>query len=117
MLDFMRTAGESISQGESVRELGLLCLEKRPVREHLINVCKYLKGKCREEGTRLCLVVPTTGTQGNRQKLMHVKSQLNIRKNFPVWVTKGRNEVPRGVESFLLDIFQILLGTVLCHVL
>lgn len=54
------------------------------------------------------------GTQGNRQKVMHMKSQLNIRKNFPMWVTKDRNGLPtKGAETFSLDIFH--LGTILLY--
>lgn len=34
----------------------------------LIKVWKYLKGGCQEEGARLCSVVPSSGTRGNRQK-------------------------------------------------
>lgn len=101
-----------------MREQGLFSLEKRRVRGELVNVCKYLKGECQEEGTRLCLVVPGAGTQGNGQKLMHTKSQLNVRKNFPVWVTKDWNRLLReGVGSFALGIFQTYLDTIQSRVL
>lgn len=49
---------------------------------------------------------------------MHMKPQLNIRKNFAVWETKDRNGLPReGVEFCSLSRFQTHLGTILCHVL
>ena len=60
----------------------MFSLEKRRLRRNLINVCKYLKGECREVGIRLFSVVPRVRTKGSRLKLEHKWFCLNISKNF-----------------------------------
>lgn len=47
-----------------VRELGLFRLEKERQRGHLITVCKYLKGRCKEDRNRLFWCCPVTGQEG-----------------------------------------------------
>ncbi|KAK4811119.1 hypothetical protein QYF61_019750 [Mycteria americana] len=76
---------------------------------HLINVYKYLKGGCKEDGARLFSVV------SSGHKLKHRSFRLNIRKHFfTVRVTKHWNRLPREVvESSSLEIFKSRLDMVL----
>ena len=64
------------------RELGLLSLEKRRLGEELINVYKYLRGGCKEDGARLLSEVPSDRTRGNGHQLKCRNFPLNIRKHF-----------------------------------
>jgi len=54
---------QHLSYSESLRELGLLNLEERRLRD-LINVYKYLKERCKSDGARLFSVVPSAMTRG-----------------------------------------------------
>jgi len=110
---------EHLSYEERLRELGLLSLKKRRLREDIINAYKYLQGGCQENGTRLFSEVPSDRTRGNRHKLKHRKFHLNTRKNFfTLRVTEPWNRLPRGVvDSPSLEILKALLDEVLCSLL
>ena len=54
-----------------------------------IDVYKYLKEGCKEDGARLLSVMPSDRTRGDGHKLKHRRFPLNIRKHFStVRVTK-----------------------------
>ncbi|TRZ10370.1 hypothetical protein HGM15179_016735 [Zosterops borbonicus] len=107
-----------LSYKDRLREVGLFSLKKRQLRGDLINVCRYLKGMCQENGTRL-LVVPSNGIRGNGQKQIHRSFLLNMRKNFfTVQVAMHWNRLARGVvESPSLQIFRNHQDIILCCVL
>lgn len=55
---------------------------KRRLWRNLINVCKYLKGRCKEDRARLFSVVPCSRTSGNGEKLKYRKVHQNTRRQF-----------------------------------
>ena len=67
---------EHLSSVEWLRELGLLSLEKRRLRE-ISSVCRVLKEGCKENGGELSSAATNARTRGNGQKMQHRRYSLN----------------------------------------
>ena len=109
---------EHISYKERLRELGMLSSPGGKSYEDSNNVCEYLKGRCKEDGARLCSVLPRARKRGTGHKLEHKKFSLNARKHCcAVWVREHWHRVPRGCGVSSLGICQSCLDVALCTLL
>ena len=72
---------------------------------------KYLKGGCKEDGSRLFSVLFSARTRGDGHKLKHKRFPLNMRNHFsPVRVTEHWHRLSREVvESPFVEIFKSCL--------
>lgn len=79
-----------------------------------MNVYKFLKGRCEEDGVRLFSVVLSAKTRGSGHKLEHQVFLLNIKKHFcTVQVTDHWHRVPREIVVSFLEIMRSCLDMVL----
>ncbi|KAF4801468.1 hypothetical protein TURU_034400 [Turdus rufiventris] len=109
---------EYLSYKDRLRDQSLLSLEKNQLRGDLINVYKYLKGGCQEDVSKL-LVVPSSRTRGNGQRMLHRKFYLHMRKKFfNVQVTEHKNRQPReDMQSPSLEMPKNCRDAILWNVL
>lgn len=75
---------EHLTDVERLRVLGLLSLEKRWPGGGL-NIRKYPKGGCKQDGARLFLAVPRARTRGSGQKVAYGRLCLNTRSTSVLW--------------------------------
>lgn len=82
-----------------------ISLQKRRLRENLINVYEYLMGGSEEDGARLFSGVSNDRARGNERKLKYRKCHLYRKKNFfTVRAVKHWSRVPKQiVESPSLE--------------
>lgn len=90
------------------RQLGLFNLEKRRLRGDLVNVYKYLRGRCQEDEANPFPVVPSN-TRNNGFKLEHRKFHLSMGGKFTVRVMEPWHRLPREVLESPLETFKAYL--------
>ena len=96
---------EHLSHKDRLKEQSLFSLEKRRLRGDLINVYKYLRGGCREDGAGLFSVVPSDRMRGNGHKLKPRRFWLNVRGHFCTGRgTEHRDRLPTEAGESPLEI-------------
>jgi len=89
---------EHLSYRERLRELGLLSLEKRRLREDLIGAFQYIKGACKKAGEGHFTSTCRDRTRSNGFKLKEGRCRSDIRKKFfTMRVVRYWNRLPREV--------------------
>lgn len=97
----MVKAPEYLSYKEKLRELSF-SQEKRKLRGDLINGCKYLKGGCNGNRSRLFSLVLPARTRDGGHQLEQKRFHLNIRKHF--WAMWMEHRLPRETVEILGDL-------------
>ena len=86
---------------DKLRELRLLCLEKRRLWGDLRVALQYLTGGCKKEEDRCFSRVCCNRTQGNGFKLKEGRFRLDIRTFFTIKVVRHWKVLPRDVIEAL----------------
>lgn len=101
-----------------MQELSLFNLEKRKMREDLINEYKYLKDICQEYGIKLFLVVPSDRMRNTDYKVKQEILPQHEEELIYIEEEEHWNRLLREVmESSFLEIHKTNLDTFLCNLL
>lgn len=103
----------------SLRELGLLSLEKRRFSGDLIVAFQYINGVYKKDRERLVTTACSDRTRGNGFKLKEGRFRLDIRKTFfTMRVVRHWNRLPREVvDAPSLQVFKVRLDGALSNLI